>query len=79
MVKKNELLKALNEGLLMEEEMTHKLSEFFESFDWKNEVEEKDARFIEDGLKLLKNDTDKHTVLIKEMVWYIENSGLEEF
>ena len=79
MIKRDELLKALNEGLLMEAEMTHKLSDFFESLDWQNKIEENDLKFIEDGLKLLKSDTDKHAILIKEMVWYIENSGKEEF
>ena len=79
MVKRGELLKDLRKDLSFEEDVIGKLSSFYLSLDWKEGLGETEVEKIRKGLVILKEESEKHARLIKEMVDHIESSAKDEF
>ena len=71
MIKKDKLLADLKGFLRFEEDATKELSDFYQTAT-PNDI-------VEKGLVILKEDTQKHIRLIKEMVEYMERSDKNEF
>ena len=79
MANRTELLKDLRKDLSFEEDVIGKLSSFYLSLDWKEGLDKTEAEKIREGLVILKEESEKHARLIKQMVDYIESSEKNEF
>ena len=79
MVSKSEILKDLKNDLGDEESIIKQLTDFYKALGWKNVVKLKYHKEVEEGLTMLREDTEKHTRLVREMIAYIERSGKREF
>ena len=71
MIKKDKLLTDLKGFLRFEEDATKELLGFYQTTAPNDMVEK--------GLAILKEDTQKHVRLIKEMIEYMERSDKNEF
>ena len=79
MIRKEEILKDLNNYLTFEEEIVKKLSSFYLALGWKNDLSRDSCVFIENGLTTLKTDTDKHIKIVAEIIKYLTESKKNEF
>ena len=79
MVSKKELLKDLSNDLNFEEDIINKLTDFYNALGWRKTITKQHHKYIEDGLKILKADTEKHATIIQEMIKHIERGTKNEF
>ena len=79
MVSKDVLLEDLRGYLSFEEESTHKYSIFYQALGWRAVVKQEYHSNVENGLIKLKEDTEKHINLIRDMTKYVEDSNKDEF
>lgn len=78
MVRKDELLKDLKDAFALEEETVGKISEYYSAMGWRSAVRKESRETIENGLAVLKADTEKHAKMLKEMAKYVEGAGKDE-
>jgi len=79
MSKKVELLKDLKEIMLFEEEFVEKISDFYRVMGWRKEVSIDNLGCIDKGLAILKEDSQKHKLLVQDLIKYVEGSNQDEF
>ena len=79
MINRDELLKDLKEGLGLEEEIIEKTAVFYQALGWKSVMKEEYHDSVIKGLTIIKEDSGRHAVLMREMIGYIEGSDKNEF
>ena len=79
MIKKDELLKDLRNDMNFEEDIVKKLSEFYNTLNWRQSLDKQHHIVIEKGLTELKNDTEKHAKMLGDIIQYIEGAKKDGF
>lgn len=79
MVKKDVLLKHVQEDLTFEEETTHKLADFYSSLQLSLFFNPKDQKAVLDAVNIIKNDTLEHKEILDQMIDYLNKSDKNEF
>jgi hypothetical protein len=68
MARKDELLKDLKNFFSFEEELAGKYSVFYLSLDWRKHIKQEYHKEIEEGLRHLKDESQKHVEIIKNFI-----------
>ena len=79
MVKREELLSDLKKYLDFEEESIAKLVTFLQVTNWRSSIEAASQRSVAAGLQKIKEDSERHAEIFKDMIDYIERSDADEF
>jgi DNA/RNA-binding domain of Phe-tRNA-synthetase-like protein len=76
MINKDELLSLLKKDAMFEEDAVNKYSAFFQALKFNDE---KDRQSIQDGMRTLKTDSEKHFNMINDMIKYAEGGSKDDF
>ena len=79
MISKDELLSDLIESIVVEDEVTEKLCNFYKALGWKQLNDEEINREIVKGLDQIINETKNHSDQIKKIIKYVKESDKNEF
>lgn len=79
MINRDELLKDLKEGLGLEEEIIEKIAVFYLALGWKSVMKEEYHDSVIKWLTMIKEESGRHAVLIRDMIGYIERSDKNAF
>jgi len=79
MITKEELLRDLKGALSFEEELIKTTVDFYRALGWRSVVKQQHHKSIEEGLKIIKEESIAHAQWVEDMIKYVEGGDKNGF